>query len=443
MPAFATMMSRHPYRSTTVSTSVCTDFRSVTSHPQCSAPIDAADSTAVASAISAITTARALGGEARGDAQPEPARRARDDCDLSVQPSCHRRTPSQLKHRSLRSTAVTEEAIALLIEPRERPVGNGIVHRLLPWRNRRMVGPFIFADHMGPDEQPPGVAVDVDAHPHIGLSTLTYLFEGRLVHRDSTGVVQTIEAGDVNWMTAGSGVTHTERTPAGERHRLRRLHGLQSWIALPTETEDGAPWFEHHGAAAIPHEQRGGATVRVVAGTGWGMRSPVAVSSPLVLAEIHLSDDDSTRHRQRAPRDRHPRRRRRDSPSPASQLPAGHLAVLEPGAHPALAGQGHAMVLGGDPVGHRHIWWNFVHSDLARIEDAKRRWADQRIPEGARRSRPVGAAAALSPGPARGSIVLRPNPSAEPRIVSGGPHAGRHSHRAVARPAGDRRHPDA
>jgi redox-sensitive bicupin YhaK (pirin superfamily) len=275
---------------------------------------------------------------------------------------------------------VTEDAIALLIEPRDRPVGSGIVHRLLPWRNRRMVGPFIFADHMGPDDLAPGVAVDVDAHPHIGLSTLTYLFEGRLVHRDSTGVVQTIEAGDVNWMTAGAGVTHTERTPAGERDRHRRLHGLQSWIALPTETEDGEPWFEHHHAAAIPQEHRGGATVRVVAGTGWGMRSPVAVSSPLVLADVRLSDDDSlvidTEHREIAIL------AIGGALTVAGQtLPTGNLAVLEPGAQPALAGHGHAMVLGGDPVGHRHIWWNFVHSDRARIEEAKQRWTNQEFPK--------------------------------------------------------------
>ena len=275
---------------------------------------------------------------------------------------------------------MTTDAITLLIEPRERPVGNGIVHRLLPWRSHRMVGPFIFADHMGPDDLAPGVAIDVDAHPHLGLSTLTYLFEGRLVHRDSTGAVQTIEPGDVNWMTAGAGVSHTERTPAAERDQPRRMHGLQSWIALPSDSEDGAPWFEHHSAAAIPHEVRGGATVRVVAGTGWGLQSPVAVSSPLVLAEIELSDESSIvidgEHRERAIL-------ALDSTLTVAghTIPQGHLAVLDEDARPLLAGRGHAMVLGGAPVGKRHIWWNFVHSDPARIEEAKQRWANQEFPK--------------------------------------------------------------
>ena len=275
---------------------------------------------------------------------------------------------------------MTTNAISLIIEPRERPVGKGLVHRLLPWRRHRMVGPFIFADHMGPDEMPPGVAVDVDAHPHIGLSTLTYLFEGRLVHRDSTGVVQTIDAGDVNWMTAGRGVTHTERTPIDERLEHRRLHGLQSWIALPVAAEDGAPWFEHHDAATIPFAHHDGVTVRVVAGNGWGMRSPVAVSSPLVLAELRLDDNSSI-----ALDDAHPERAVLAVDGPLTiddhELGHGRLAVIEPGTRPRLAGRGRAMVLGGDPVGLRHIWWNFVHSNPERIEEAKRQWSQQEFPK--------------------------------------------------------------
>ena len=268
----------------------------------------------------------------------------------------------------------------MIIEPRERPVGNGVVHRLLPWRLRRMVGPFIFADHMGPDDLLPGAAVDIDAHPHIGLSTLTYLFEGRLVHRDSTGAVQTIEAGAVNWMTAGSGVTHTERSPVAERGEHRRLHGLQTWIALPTDAEDSAPRFEHHDADSLPQAYGGGALLRLVAGTGWGLQSPVGVSSPLVLAEVRLSGDGSiaidNEHRERAVLSID------GALTVAGQpLPSGHLAVLEPDTRPALAGSGHAMILGGDPVGPRHIWWNFVHRDAARIEDAKRRWTNQEFPK--------------------------------------------------------------
>jgi len=275
---------------------------------------------------------------------------------------------------------MTVDGIAMIIEPRERAVGKGVVHRLLPWRRRRMVGPFIFADHMGPDELGPGTSVEVDAHPHIGLSTLTYLFEGRMVHRDSTGSVQTIEAGAVNWMTAGSGVTHTERSPIDERDRDRRLHGLQTWIALPTDTEDGAPWFEHHDADAIPHERRGGAAIRLVAGRGWGLQSPVNVSSPLILAEIVLTDDSSI-----ALDDDLPERAVLAIDGALSiggqPVPHGHLAVLEPNTRPRVAGPGRAMVLGGDPVGPRNIWWNFVHSSAERIEAAKTQWANQQFPK--------------------------------------------------------------
>jgi redox-sensitive bicupin YhaK (pirin superfamily) len=274
---------------------------------------------------------------------------------------------------------VTTDAISLMIEPRERPVGNGVVHRLLPWRRHRMVGPFIFADHIGPDTLAPGVGVDVDAHPHIGLSTLTYLFAGRFVHRDSTGAVETIEPGDVNWMTAGRGVTHTERTPA-PRDGLRDLHGLQTWVALPTETENGEPHFEHHAAATLPSDGLGGATVRVAAGDSWGMRSPVGVSSPLVLAELRLDDGASL-----AIDDTHTERAVLAIDGTLTlagrELPAGHLAVLTPQTRPRLEGRGRAMALGGEPVGPRHIWWNFVHSDLDHIEDAKQRWTRQEFPK--------------------------------------------------------------
>jgi redox-sensitive bicupin YhaK (pirin superfamily) len=275
---------------------------------------------------------------------------------------------------------VTNDAISLIIEARERPVGNGVVHRLLPWRRRRMVGPFIFADHIGPDELVSGTGVDIDAHPHIGLSTLTYLFAGRLVHRDSTGAVETIEPGDVNWMTAGEGVTHTERSPAAERSATRTLHGLQSWVALPLEAENRAPRFEHHASATLPNDERHGTMVRVVAGNGWGMQSPVAVSSPLVLALLELSGDGSIEVD-----DSHPERAVLAIDGPVTlggqRLPRGQLAVLAPGARPRLVGRGRTMVLGGEPVGPRHIWWNFVHSDRDCIEEAKRRWTRQEFPE--------------------------------------------------------------
>lgn len=270
-------------------------------------------------------------------------------------------------------------AIDLVIEPRDRPVGTGMVRRVLPWRERRMVGPFIFADVIGPDHLAPGTGVDIDAHPHIGLSTLTYLMEGRLVHRDSTGAVQTIEPGAVNWMTAGAGVTHTERSHPDDRADPATLHGLQLWVALPSDDEDGEPSFEHHPAASVPTIELPSASVRLIAGTGWGASSPVGVSSPLVLARIDLTDAAQV------PLDAdHPERAvlavdgRVTVDSVA--LDPGQLAVITPGSRPVVRGPGRCLLLGGEPVGPRRIWWNFVHSDPDRIEQARAAWAAQRFP---------------------------------------------------------------
>ena len=271
------------------------------------------------------------------------------------------------------------DAVEMVIESRRRPVGSGEVRRLLPWRRRRMVGPFAFLDLLGPDDLPAGTGVDVDAHPHIGLSTLTYLFRGQLVHRDSLGSVSTISAGDVNWMTAGRGVTHTERSPAAERGSRRELHGIQAWVALPDGAEDGAPAFEHAPAATVPLARRGDVTVRVAAGTAWGAESPVSGSSPLVLAEVTLGGSDpvsvEATHAERAVLAVDGTIR-----LAARTLEPGQLAVLAPGSTPELGGRGRAVLLGGAPVGPRHIWWNFVHSDPDRIDEAKRDWADQRFP---------------------------------------------------------------
>lgn len=271
------------------------------------------------------------------------------------------------------------EAIELRIDPRLRPLGGGQVRRLLPYRTRRMVGPFIYADVIGPETLGSGSGINVDAHPHIGLSTVTYLFDGRMVHRDSTGAAETIEPGAVNWMTAGSGVTHTERSHPDDLPTTRAMYGLQTWVALPTELEDVAPSFEHAAVADVPVEGIGDSSVRVAAGSGRGLDSPVSGSSPLLLAEIALDPA---------------------SPVPiASELPelavvaldgevrindelieSGQLAVLRPKSAAILSGSGMAVVLGGEPIGKRLIWWNFVHSDPDRIEAAKSEWAAQRFP---------------------------------------------------------------
>ncbi len=270
------------------------------------------------------------------------------------------------------------DAVELVIEPRTRPVGGGTVERLLPHHRRRMVGPFIFADVMGPESLEPGRRIDVDAHPHIGLSTLTYLFDGRMVHRDSTGAVATIEPGAVNWMTAGAGVCHTERSHPDDVADEHRHHGLQLWVALPDDAQDGAPSFQHHDAASIPSDERDGAVVRVAAGTGFGLESPVAVSSPLLLADVVLDGGtlplDAT----------HPERAVlvvEGEVRIGGQLVApNHLAVLERDVAVEAHGTGRLVVLAGEPVGPRHIWWNFVHRDQERIEAAKLDWTAQRFP---------------------------------------------------------------
>jgi redox-sensitive bicupin YhaK (pirin superfamily) len=272
-------------------------------------------------------------------------------------------------------------AIELTIAPRTRPVGAGEVQRLLPWRGRRMVGPFIFCDLMGPADLAPGAGIDIDAHPHIGLATVSYLFAGRMEHRDSTGAVRTIEPGAVNWMTAGAGVAHTERSTAADRPIARPHHGVQTWVALPDWAEDQPAAFAHHPPEALPSAVHGGATVRVMVGTSWGLTSPVVTASDTVLAEVDLGETGSA-----IAIDEHQPERAviaidGDLTLGGETLPHQHLAVLAAGSRPELAGRGRAIVLGGAPVGKRYIWWNFVHSDLDVIEHAKRAWMAQEWPQ--------------------------------------------------------------
>lgn len=273
-------------------------------------------------------------------------------------------------------------AIELTIAPRTRPVGAGEVQRLLPWRARRMVGPFIFCDLIGPDDLAPGHGIDIDAHPHMGLATVSYLFEGRMAHRDSTGAVQTIEPGAVNWMTAGAAVAHTERSLPDDRPRARRHHGIQTWVALPDETSDGAAAFVHHPAAAIPADTHGGARVRVVVGGSWGLASPVPTASETLLAEIDLGASGAAALAiDAASPERAVLAIDGDLRLAGELLPHRHLAVLEPGTQPELTGTGRAIVLGGAPVGPRLIWWNFVHRDRDAIESAKAAWMAQDWPQ--------------------------------------------------------------
>ncbi|MEP1125432.1 MAG: pirin family protein [Ilumatobacter sp.] len=272
-----------------------------------------------------------------------------------------------------------ETAIELRIDPRHRPVGSSTVRRLLPFRERRMVGPFIFADLIGPEELADQSSPNIDAHPHIGLATVTYLLDGRMVHRDSTGAVATIEPGDVNWMTAGSGVTHTERAHPDDANVARSLHGLQTWVALPDTSEEAASAFEHADADALPTETVGRSRIHLAVGTGWGMESSVVGASPLVLADVRLDADSpvpiSTTHAEIAVLSVDG-----DIAINHERIEAGQLAVLDTSRELTLSGSGTAIVLGGDPVGKRHMFWNFVHSDEDRIEQAKADWIEQRFP---------------------------------------------------------------
>ncbi|BAN03096.1 pirin family protein [Ilumatobacter coccineus] len=274
---------------------------------------------------------------------------------------------------------MNRSAIELRIDPRERSVGSSTVRRLLPFRERRMVGPFTFADLIGPEELSDATSPAIDAHPHIGLATVTYLLDGRMVHRDSTGAVATIEPGAVNWMTAGAGVTHTERAHPDDADVQRSLHGLQTWVALPTESEETDAAFEHADASALPVESVGGSGIRLAVGTGWGMESPIVGSSPLALAEVALAAGApvpiSTPHPEIAVLSI-------DGTVEVNgeRVDPGRLAVLDTSQKLLLRGSGTAMVLGGEPLGKRHMFWNFVHSDPDRIEQAKDDWLQQRFP---------------------------------------------------------------
>jgi redox-sensitive bicupin YhaK (pirin superfamily) len=268
----------------------------------------------------------------------------------------------------------------LSLPAHSKDLGGGFaVRRYLPAAARQAVGPFLFFDHFGPVQAGPNDNHDVRAHPHIGLATVTYLFEGAMQHRDSLGVVQRIEPGAINWMTAGRGIVHSERTPDDLRGVARRSHGLQLWVALPAEDEEMAPAFAHTPAADIPALEVGGARLRVLVGEAFGAVSPVAVRSPTLYLDIEMSAGDAF-------------------PLPLAEeralyviegsvhldgepLPPGRLLVLAAGEEPMLGAEGEARVvmIGGAPLGHRHMWWNFVSSRKERIVQAADDWAAGRM----------------------------------------------------------------
>lgn len=263
-----------------------------------------------------------------------------------------------------------------IIVPRSSDIGGFEVRRALPARERRMVGPFVFFDQMGPNDFEPGRGLDVRPHPHIGLATVTYLFTGAMSHRDSLGTVQTIEPGAVNWMTAGRGIAHSERTPPELRPHGSRLSGIQAWVALPQTLEETEPEFAHIPQADLPEIEAEGAHARVLTGEVFGARSPVRTASETLYADVHIKAGS---------------RLLIDSPVAERAIylvegallidgqrwEAGRLLVLkdEPGLVVQAASDSRFMLLGGEPMdGPRHLWWNFVSSRHERIEQAKDDW---------------------------------------------------------------------
>lgn len=270
--------------------------------------------------------------------------------------------------------------IELVIDARKKDLGGFEVGRVLPFAKRRMVGPFIFLDHMGPADFRPGQGIDVRPHPHIGLSTVTYLFEGELTHKDSVGSDQGILPGEVNWMTAGSGIVHSERTAPEIRAAGARMHGMQAWVALPTEFEEVDPSFHHHSAADMPTFEGDGLTARLIAGEAYGGSAKVKTHSPLFYVHWEMGPDVRT-----TPPKGHSERAlyvARGSVEVGDRIiHAGQMAVLEKTAEPVVRAteDSTVMLLGGEPVGPRHIWWNFVSSSQDRIEQAKADWKAGRM----------------------------------------------------------------
>jgi redox-sensitive bicupin YhaK (pirin superfamily) len=268
------------------------------------------------------------------------------------------------------------EAIEQVIVPRSVDLGDFSVRRALPSAQTRMVGPFVFFDHMGPAEFRSGAGIDVRPHPHIGLATVTYLFDGEIMHRDSLGTGVAIRPGEVNLMTAGRGIVHSERTGTERRAAGGLLHGLQCWVALPSAQEEMAPAFAHHGSDALPVITDKGFSARVVLGEMFGQRAPVVTTSETVFADVVLDTGArlpvDTAHEERAIYVVEG-----EIDIAGDHFGAGQLLVLRPGDALSLTAmtKAHVVIVGGAAMdGPRHIWWNFVSSRKERIEAARDDW---------------------------------------------------------------------
>lgn len=273
----------------------------------------------------------------------------------------------------------SEGSVELIVEPKAKDLGEFTVRRVLPSAERRMVGPFIFFDHMGPAEFPPGSGVQVRPHPHIGIATITYLFEGEIVHRDDLGYTQAIQPGAVNLMTAGRGIVHSERA-GDDLNETSRLHGIQSWMALPEDQQECDPDFVHHPADQLPRFEHEGVGVTVIIGSAYGHNSPVEVRASMLYLELQT-----------------PKGSEITLPDGYEELAAyvvdgsvrvdectfssGTMAVFRDGSAPRIVASedSRVMIVGGANLGKRHIWWNFVSTSKARIEQAKTDWKEGRF----------------------------------------------------------------
>ena len=267
----------------------------------------------------------------------------------------------------------------LVIPARAHSIGSLEVGRVLPFARRRMVGPFIFLDHIGPVDLPPDIprSADVRPHPHIGLATITYLFAGEITHRDSLGYEQVIRPQEVNWMTAGRAISHSERFD-GMRQQGGKLHGIQAWVALPERDEEGDPGFEHYGSADLPALSERGLSGRLVAGEAFGLKSNVRTRSPLFY--LHLRLEEGTKLALPAYAERAVYIVEGSVAHEGQRYERGQMLVFGAGDATVTAlAPASLLALGGDPLGERHIWWNFVSSRKERIEQAKQDWRAGRI----------------------------------------------------------------
>lgn len=272
-------------------------------------------------------------------------------------------------------------AIELIIEPRDRDLGGFSVRRVLPTIGRKAVGPWVFFDHMGPAAFPAGEGINVRPHPHINLATVSYLFEGEILHRDSIGSIQAIRPGDINLMVAGRGIVHSERERTEVTARARRLHGLQLWLALPEDEEEVEPAFHHYTGAEIPAVEEGGVPIRVMMGSAYGVTSPVKVFAETLYIEAHLQPGQAVTLPEAEERAVYVAEG--SLSVQGSTIPAHSMAVFSPEEVVIVeaAAESRIAIVGGEPLGRRYMEWNFVSSRRSRIEQAKDDWKAGRFPK--------------------------------------------------------------